>query len=243
MLLKRQKFPLKLFISTSLICFTLFFILLLLGKAILRNSSESDDLSSGKKLAKNSGFFASDPFITKTSRFKKKLAKPLIADSDPLIGKSDAPLKIIIFSDFQCAFCREQEAALNEIIKKYADKVGSIRKDYPEADFHSTSFKAAIAGRCAQEQNKFWSYHNKLLNGNYLKREAFNELAEELGLNLKNFKSCLNSDRPKKLIMENIKEADSLEITGVPFIYVNDKEVMGQISLEELEEIVEDELK
>jgi protein-disulfide isomerase len=62
-------------------------------------------------------------------------------------------------------------------------------------------------------------------------------------LDLKTFKTCLSEERPSALINDNITEADTLEITGVPFIYVDDKDFFGQVSFEEIKTLVDSRLK
>ena len=109
-----------------------------------------------------------------------------------------------------------------------------------ENDENSISFQAAIAARCAQEQNQFWPFHDLLYkNNNNLTQLKFLNFADQLGLNRAKFVKCLDNNNIRQLIKDNIKEANALNITGIPFIYVNNQEVMGEISLEELEKIVE----
>jgi protein-disulfide isomerase len=100
-----------------------------------------------------------------------------------------------------------------------------------------------MAGRCANEQNKFWEYHNLLFdNKDQLGGGKFIELAKNLKLDGGKFEKCLSDGRYKQQIIDNLLEANALEINGVPFVYVNNQEVMGEISFEDLEEMIEGEL-
>ena len=245
-LFKKSKFPISLFIATSFIALGLLPIFFLSLKSMLGANSGSlkinpSPLSSIKPLKE---YDTSDPFITKVPQLKDIIKKPIISDSDPSLGSKNAPLIIIEFSDFKCEFCQKQEEILKKIMENFGDKVRLIWKDYPEREFSSPSFQAALAARCAGEQNEFWPYHDLLFNksGNFNK-EIFIDLAKKLKLKLDEFKECLGNNNIRSLIQDNIEEADALNITGVPFIYVNDREIMGEVSYEELKDIVEVELK
>ncbi|MDP2766943.1 MAG: thioredoxin domain-containing protein [Candidatus Methanoperedens sp.] len=188
----------------------------------------------------NENYSEGDLLITKVPRLEDMITGPIISDLDPGMGNEEAPVTIVIFSDYQCGFCQKQEQALKELMSRYEGKIRLIRKDYPETDENSISFLAAAAGRCAQEQKKFWEYHDLLFqNSGGLNSKIFFELAKKLNLNINQFNYCLSGNEAEQLIKDNIEEADALNISGVPFIYVNDQEVMGEITFEELRRIVE----
>ena len=113
------------------------------------------------------------------SEFKKildaELAKPsnksfalgLVDSKDPTLGKKDAPIVMLEFSDFQCPFCEKFfSGAEPQIIKDYVDtgKVLFVYKDFPLKQIHPMAQKAAEAANCANEQGKFWQYHDKLFS-------------------------------------------------------------------------------
>jgi predicted DsbA family dithiol-disulfide isomerase len=191
----------------------------------------------------NSRYDTSDPFITKVLNLKDIIDGPLINEADPSLGNAKAPITIVYFADFECEFCQNQEKILKQIMNEYRDKIRLIWKDYPVNDPSAPSYQAAIAARCAGNQNKFWKYHNLLFEESHnLNKQTFIEIAQELELNLREFEKCLTSDKIKNLINDNIIEANALDIKGVPFIFVNKREIMGEIGLEELRKIIELEL-
>ncbi len=246
-LFKESKFPITLFVAVSLIALVLVPIFILSLKSIIVENHSSlniKSLSTSLREELTKEYDTSDPFITKIPQLKDMIKKPIVSDSDPNLGSKNAPLIIIEFADFKCEFCQKQEEILKKIMENFGDKVRLIWKDYPESDFSSPSFQAALAARCANEQNEFWPYHDLLFakNGN-LSKEVFIDLAKNLKLKSDEFKECLIDNNTKNLIQNNIKEADALNITGVPFIYVNDKEMMGEVGYEELKSIIEAELK
>ncbi len=239
--LKQPKFPVALFIASSLAVFVFFIFLFLITKISPPLARGGKDVRG--KYYLNENYSEGDLLITKVPRLKDMLAGPIISDLDPWMGSEEAPAIIVIFSDYQCGFCQKQEKILQEAIGRYEGKIRLIRKDYPESDENSISFLAAAAGRCAQEQKKFWEYHDLLYENNKnLSQLTFLKIADSLNLDRKDFIRCLDNDNIKQLIKDNIEEANALDITGVPFIYVNDREVMGQVDLEELERIIEVEL-
>ena len=89
--------------------------------------------------------------------------KRVVVDSSghPSIGAKDAPVTIVEFTDFQCPFCKATEATLKDFRTKYGDKIRLVHMDFP-LPFHSHALDAAKAARCANEQGKFWQFHDAL---------------------------------------------------------------------------------
>src|SRR5260370_40098074 len=89
--------------------------------------------------------------------------KRVVVDSSghPSLGAKDAPITIVEFTDFQCPFRRASENTVKQLRAKYGDKVRLVHMDFP-LSFHSHSLDAAKAARCANDQNKFWQFHDSL---------------------------------------------------------------------------------
>jgi protein-disulfide isomerase len=81
----------------------------------------------------------------------------------PILGPKTAPVIIVEYSDFECPFCARAYQTVNEIKKEYGDKVAIAYKQLP-LSFHKNAEPAARASVCAQEQGKFWEYHDKLFD-------------------------------------------------------------------------------
>lgn len=236
------------FIAASLAVLILFPLSLLSIKSILFKSGDA-----GAEKEKNyysyddliSGFYdTSNPLTTRKPELKDLIDGPIIDENDPQIGDKNAPVAIVEYSDFECEFCQKQETVIKKIMAEFRDKIKLIWKDYPESNPASISYQAAVAARCAGEQGKFWFFHDLLFEKNKnLSKETFLEFARELKLNAGQFEKCLKDKNIKNLIENNMAEADALNITGVPFIFVNKEEIMGEVSYEELKNIIEDELK
>src|SRR3989344_9399332 len=87
------------------------------------------------------------------------------ADDDPVLGEKNAKVTIIEFSDFQCPFCsRFRDQTFDQIKSKYIDtgKVKFVYRDFPLTQIHPMAQKGAEASECADEQGKFWEYHDLL---------------------------------------------------------------------------------
>lgn len=241
-LFQKDKFPTKLFIIISLADFIILSFIFL----FLRANLNYTNTSSGQVVNYKNYFnkdYNNDPLITRVPSLKDIISKPIINDIDPSLGLIEAPIVIVEFFDYKCGYCREQEIIFERIAEKYKDKIRLILKDYPEENVNSESFLAAIAARCADEQGKFWQYHGLLYeNSDNLNKDIFISLAKDVNLREKLFKECLGDKEIAQLIKNNILEARALDIKGVPFIYINNQEVMGQITQEDLERIVEIEL-
>ncbi|MFH1822717.1 MAG: thioredoxin domain-containing protein [Patescibacteria group bacterium] len=241
---KKENFPVKLFIIASLLSFIILGMLFVLLNINFKYPRLVNNNLSEDKYYFKQNFNESDPLITKVPSLDNILSGPILSNLDPGLGPEEAKVAVIIFSDFKCDYCLKQEQALKTIISKYGEQIRLFWKDYPETDRNSESFQAAVAARCAFVQGKFWPYHDLLFASkqNYNK-DFFIKLAKEIGLSLNNFTICLDDAETYQQIENNILEAQALNINGVPFIYVNDQEIMGEISLTELDKIIKAELE
>ncbi len=127
-------------------------------------------------------------------------------DDDPIRGDPNAPITIIEFSDFQCPFCaRFHVQTLPLIMKEYIDegKVNLVYRDFPIQSIHPNALPAAVAAECANEQGKYWEYHDMLFekqNGwNRLDSNTaistFSQYATDVGLEQQQFDSCLGTGK------------------------------------------------
>lgn len=245
-MLKKEKFSIPLFISASILVLVFLFVSYsFIGLSLTERVFNDNFVKNGavERVYLNSDYENDDPFMTKNPDLKDILSGPIISKSDPFLGAEQATVTLVVFSDFQCGVCYKQEAVLKQILEKYKDKVRLIWKDYPESRISSDSFQASLAGRCANEQEKFWEYHDLLFaNSSQLNKDKFVELAKKLDLDEGKFANCLTTLKYQKEINDNVSEANALDISGVPFIYVNNQEVMGEVSIEDLSKMVEVEL-
>jgi len=146
-------------------------------------------------------------------------------DAIHVLGKSDAPVTMVEFTDYQCPFCGRFEATTYPEIKKNYIDTGKLRlivRDLPLEGLHPYAMKAAQAVHCASDQGKFWEMHDLLFkNQNRLDADSLNGYAtKDLGLNGDKFKKCMADGKHLKQIAAEVSYAQSLGITGTPTFIV-----------------------
>ncbi len=166
-------------------------------------------------------------------------------DDDPFRGMKNAPVTIIEFSDFQCPYCaRFFEQTLPLIEKNYIDtgKARIVYRDFP-LGFHENAEKAAEAAECADEQGKFWEYHDKLFeNQGAIGVSNLKQYAESIGLNIEKFSSCLDSGEMASEVKEDAKDGTKYGVTGTPSFFINGINIVGAQPYAVFEQIINMEL-
>lgn len=164
------------------------------------------------------------------------------ASSDPAKGPSDAPVTIVEFADFQCPACRTASQTLRRVQERYGAKVRVVFRDFP-LPIHKQAAKAAEAAACADEQGKFWEYHDKLFETQSALLVAdLKQRASELGLDAKRFGECLESNKYAAEWQQDMADGRRYGISGTPTFFVNGRMVAGNPPVESFVEIVEEEL-
>ena len=155
-------------------------------------------------------------------------------DDDPVMGNPNAPVTIVEYSDFQCPFCsRFFQQTLPLIEENYIDtgKVKFVYKDLPLDSLHPNARAAHIAAECADEQGKFWEYHDALFEkqpqwSNLASSElqnTFTEFATEMGLQAASFESCMQSPNIADEVNKDTLEAASFGATGTPTFFIGNE--------------------
>jgi protein-disulfide isomerase len=137
-----------------------------------------------------------------------------------VIGRDDAPVTILEFTDFQCKFCRRFHAETFPLIKKdYIDtgKVRFVSRDLPmPPEVHPYALRAAEAARCAGDQGKYWELRNAMLESLFLNEDTAMASAKTLALDVASLRACLDSDKYKSAVEADANEAATLQIEGTP---------------------------
>src|SRR5437016_490539 len=143
-------------------------------------------------------------------------------DPARLRGSPQAPVVIVEFSDFQCPFCRKVQSTLKILLEKYQGQVSLAYRDFPLRGMHSQAELAAEASRCAADQERFWQYHDLLFaNPEKLNRAGIAGMAQSLGLNEKQFDTCLSSGKYTKQIEQDLQDGIRAGVEGTPGIFIN----------------------
>ena len=180
----------------------------------------------------------SDPLITSAA----KVYKSFINDSDPIRGNPDAKLIILEFGDFECFYCGDLYVRLKKIIVEFDPQIQLVWKDFPNPS-HLQARTAALAARCAQDQDKFWEYHDYLFeNQDQLSREFYNQIALELNLDLPQFNKCLDSRGKMEIVGQGLVDGQKLGVDATPYLFIGNKRYDWALSTEELRKAIEGEL-
>lgn len=141
---------------------------------------------------------------------------------DLILGDPAAPLAIIEYSDFECAFCRRHyRTVFPSLMHNYIDtgKVRYVQRDFP-LDGHSSAFPAAVAARCAGEQGMYWPMRKQLFEAGRLSTPVYKLAAKIVGLDEVGFARCLDSDRYDQAVQRSIDEGKRFGVRGTPFFMV-----------------------
>jgi protein-disulfide isomerase len=161
----------------------------------------------------------------------------------PVKGPASAPVTLVAFSDFQCPFCSRAVPTLKEVETAYAGKIRIAFKQLP-LPFHDKAHLAAEAALAANEQGKFWQYHDKLFaNQQALDRPALEKYAEELGLDMGKFKKALDSGKFKDKVDAEAKEGAAVGATGTPTFFINGTKLVGAQPVDAFKAAIDKELK
>jgi len=162
----------------------------------------------------------------KTGMQTKKV-KDVSFGSLQALGKPGSAVQIVIFSDYQCPYCSKAFLILDELIANNPDQIQIHVRNFP-LDGHPLAKPAAIAAICANEQGRFWEYHNLLFkNQEQLSIEGFAKFAQDLNLNEELFNRCQSSEFPVHIIEDDIAAAEKYNITGTPALIINNELIFG----------------
>ncbi len=144
-------------------------------------------------------------------------------DGAAMLGSKDAPVTMVEFTDLQCPFCqRFHVTTFAELKKQYIDtgKVRFYSRDLP-LDFHPNAMRAAQAGRCANDQGKFWALRDRMgANPDKLDLANLLAFASDLKMDEKAFKTCVESEKYKNAVQTDVMEAMKIGATGTPTFVV-----------------------
>jgi protein-disulfide isomerase len=161
----------------------------------------------------------------------------------PSKGPESAPVTIVKFEDYQCPFCKQVQPTFVELFKQYDGKVRLVHKDLPLEAIHPLARQTAEASRCANEQGKFWSYHDKLYaSAPKLSAEDLKNYAKEVGLNVWLFDRCFTTGKYRATVEKDLSDGVQLGLTGTPTFFINGREISGAQSLETFVTMIDEEL-
>jgi protein-disulfide isomerase len=140
----------------------------------------------------------------------------------PVTGNPNAKVTLVEYSDFQCPACSAVQPYLQTILTKYGNDIRFEYKQYPLKNLHANAYNAALASECANDQGKFWPYHDKLFqNQNVLGVSDLKKYAQDLGLDTTKFNACLDSKAKKSVVDADIADGNAKKLGGTPSFFLN----------------------
>ena len=176
--------------------------------------------------------------IESTQQLPSQPSQPveISLDNDPIRGDPNAPITIVEFSDFQCPFCaRFHVQTLPPLLEEYIDtgKVNLVYRDFPIQSIHPNALPAAVAAECANEQGKYWDYHDALfeqqsgwsrLDSNSA-IAAFSQYATDIGLEKQQFDSCLETGKYLEEVQGDLSDGRDYDVTGTPAFFIGNEQI------------------
>jgi protein-disulfide isomerase len=177
--------------------------------------------------------------ITPGDRFEVQVG------NDPVRGNyTKGDVVMIVFSDYECPFCKKAELTVRELMKNYDGKMILVFKDFPLTMLHPNAYNAALASRCAKEQGKYWEYHDYLFDHNdKLDPQYLKEYARFFNMSGDQFDRCFDSEKYRNEIENDKQQGMQVGVSGTPAFFINGLKVVGAQPIEEFSKIIDSELK
>lgn len=160
------------------------------------------------------------------------------------LGTDSAPVELVVFSCFECPFCRRFDASVNRVREDeaLASQVRLVFRHFPLRNMHPMAQKAHEASVCAENQGKFWEYHDALWADDNISADGLEQHARLVGLDTEEFAQCLNSGSSYERVQADLDAALALGQTGTPAVFVNGRYIGGAVSFEQLTAEIEREI-
>lgn len=160
----------------------------------------------------------------------------------PVRGLASAPVTIVAFSDFECPYCLRGHRTIQQVEQEYGARVRVAYKAFP-LDFHSQAMYAALAARSAQDQGKFWEFHDLLFRQRGLDMNQLDAYAREVGLDMDRLHADLEALKWGSSVTRDIRQARRLGVTGTPAYFINGRFLSGSKPIEVMREVIDKELE
>ncbi|MFC1642731.1 DsbA family protein [Myxococcota bacterium] len=179
---------------------------------------------------------------------QRELAKrPLDADQQakiaagdvPSLGPTNAQVTVVAFSDFECPYCSLAAGVTSQVRERFRDEVRLVFRQFP-LSLHRHARDAAKAALAAHAQGKFWELHDKMFhNQNNLDRASLEGYAEELELDLAEFRGTLDSQQNEARVERDIALGTEVAVVGTPTLFINGQRIGNATDWAEVSEAIE----
>jgi protein-disulfide isomerase len=175
----------------------------------------------------------------------KSVWRVLVAEDDPIKGPKDAPVTMIIFSEFQCPFCKRVDDTLKQVIAAYPNDVRMVWKDNT-LPFHPRAKPAATLARYAYKQKGdkgFWEAHDALFASQpKLEDEDLKGIAEKIGLKWDDVKAAIDSNKYAEKLDGSMELANDVQARGTPHFFINGVRLSGAQPLDAFKKAIDEQL-
>ena len=158
----------------------------------------------------------------------------IAVENAPSLGNPNAPITVVEYSDFECPYCARTAPDVKQIQAKYPDKVRVVYKHFP-LGFHKAAKPTAIASVAADDQGKFWEFHDVIFEATAKRQlsgadEDLVKYAEQAGLDVERFKKDMASKKAEyeKIVDAHYSEGQRVDVRGTPTLYINGKKVKNR---------------
>lgn len=184
-------------------------------------------------------------FNIEQSPFQANLDR-LHTDQQPSYGSDSAPVKLVVFGDFQCPYCKaEAEVMRTNLLPTFGDEVQVFFKDFPLESIHPWAHSASVVGRCVYRQGEdaFWKFHDWIymvqseINGDNL-NERVTAWAGENGVDPVQLGRCVDTKATDGEIAQNVTEGLALGVSATPTLFINGRKLEGTMQWPVLQQLV-----
>jgi protein-disulfide isomerase len=157
-----------------------------------------------------------------------------VTDADPQLGSADAPVRVVVFNDFQCPGCKQLAQTVHGLARKFAGSVNVVFKHFPldsvcnslvKRELHPKACEVAWAAEAAHAQDKFWAFHEAIFMPRSAEKMTLKALAEHLDLNFERFDAYRKSDATLAKVQADIDLGIRLGVDGTPSVFINGRRV------------------
>lgn len=165
-----------------------------------------------------------------------------IGPGTPSRGPADAPIVLVEYTDYQCPYCSRVQPTIAALMDRYDGQIRHVFKNLP-LPIHSQAQLAGQAALCAEDQDKYWEFHDWLFaNQRTMNREKMVAQAGEMGMDQDLFAACIDDKTYAAAVSADTREAQSFGITGTPGFLINGRVLSGAQPIEAFEAVIDEEL-
>lgn len=172
-------------------------------------------------------------------RLVRGTASSVPYENTKMKGSANAPVHLIVYSDFQCPACKNAVAPIHELMTQFPDNLKVEFRHFPLERPHKWALVAATFAQCVAEQGKFWEFHDLLFNNQTTWSSSpdplviFAGMIQELSLNTEQFELCVKNPNTLALIRKEHSLGSKQSVQSTPTIFINGQALVGALQLKE----------